>query len=59
LGGKEFHCVNEGAKLVSAGAISTLQDFMVITIPLVLLWNLRMERGKKAGIIAVFALGYL
>jgi hypothetical protein len=59
LGGNQFHCVNEGAKLISAGAISTLQDFMVTTIPVVLLWDLRMDRRQKASIIAIFALGYM
>lgn len=59
LGGNEFHCVNEGAKLLSAGVISVVQDFMVATLPLILLWDLRMHRAKKAGIIAIFALSYM
>lgn len=59
LGGDEFYCVNEGAKLMAASVISAFQDFMVTTIPLVLLWRLQIQRTKKAGIIAIFALGYL
>ena len=58
-GGAKWHCVNEGAKLLSAGIISTVQDFIVTTLPLVLIWDLQMAQKKKFAIIAVFAVGYL
>jgi hypothetical protein len=58
-GGAKWRCVNEGAKLLSAGVISTVQDFLVTTLPLILIWDLQMAQKKRFAIIAVFAVGYL
>jgi hypothetical protein len=58
-GPKKWHCVNEGAKILVAGIISTVQDVIVTTLPLILIWDLKMALRKKIGVAAVFAVGYL
>lgn len=55
----EYYCVNEGKKLLAAGIISVVQDFIVTTLPLIVIWDLRLPAAKKLGIAAIFAAGYV
>jgi hypothetical protein len=55
----DYYCVNEGKKLLAAGCISLLQDVMVTTLPIFLVWNLQVNRAKKVRLVALFAVGYL
>jgi hypothetical protein len=56
---EQYHCANEGKKLLAAGIVSVIQDFLVTTLPLFLIWNIQLTRSKKTGIIAIFGIGYL
>jgi hypothetical protein len=58
-GANDYYCVNEGKKLLAAGCISLLQDVMVTTLPIFLVWNLQLNRAKKMRLVALFSAGYL
>ncbi|GME66101.1 integral membrane protein [Neofusicoccum parvum] len=53
----DWHCINEGAKMVSAGAISAFQDVVACILPMALFWDLRMSRQAKIALAVVFSLG--
>ncbi|OJD35903.1 uncharacterized protein BKCO1_14000166 [Diplodia corticola] len=55
----EYHCINEGAKMITAGAISVLQDFIACVLPMALFWDLRISRRAKFALGLVFSLGLL
>ncbi|KAF1996320.1 hypothetical protein P154DRAFT_498638 [Amniculicola lignicola CBS 123094] len=55
----ELKCHNEGAEIVSVVVISTLQDFVICALPIVLVWNLQIPRRQKAALIGIFGLGLL
>lgn len=55
----DWHCINEGAKMVSAGAISAFQDVVACILPMALFWDLRMSRQAKIALAVVFSLGLL
>lgn len=55
----EYHCINEGAKMVSAGVISAIQDFVACVLPMALFWDLRISRRAKFALGVVFSLGLL
>jgi hypothetical protein len=54
----EFHCVDEGALMVSASIISTVQDLITTTLPTILYWNIRIPIRQKVLLFAIFAIGY-
>jgi hypothetical protein len=54
-----FKCWGESAVTFSTGVFSTVQDFIVATIPVLVVWQLQMPIAKKASVIFLFALGYL
>jgi hypothetical protein len=51
--------LNETAITVSAGIFNLVQDFMVATLPIFAVWDLQIPLSKKAGVITIFALGYM
>ncbi|KAJ4359917.1 uncharacterized protein N0V89_000476 [Didymosphaeria variabile] len=55
----ELKCHNEGAQIVTVVVISTLQDFFLCTLPIVLIWNLQISKRQKAGLCGIFGLGLL
>jgi hypothetical protein len=54
----EYHCVDEGALMVSASIISTVQDLITTTLPAFLYWNIRIPIRQKVLLFAIFAIGY-
>ncbi|GME28208.1 integral membrane protein [Neofusicoccum parvum] len=52
-----YHCINEGAKQVSAGALSALQDLIACVLPMALFWDLRISKRSKLALCFVFGLG--
>jgi hypothetical protein len=57
--GVDYRCFNEGANLLSASAISILQDFMACGMPMLLFWKLQMPRRQKIALGAIFGVGFL
>ncbi|KAL1646526.1 hypothetical protein SLS58_003112 [Diplodia intermedia] len=55
----QWHCIDEGAKQVAAGALSALQDFIACTLPMALFWDLRISKRSKFALCFVFGLGIL
>ncbi|KAF7502497.1 hypothetical protein GJ744_005654 [Endocarpon pusillum] len=55
--GKE--CVNGFAVLICASVINVTTDLMILIIPVVAIWGLRMPSEKKWRLSAVFAIGFL
>lgn len=53
----KYHCINEGAKQVSAGALSALQDLIACVLPMALFWDLRISKRSKLALCVVFGLG--
>jgi hypothetical protein len=41
------------------GCLGTATDILVIVIPIMAVWGLKMSRGKKIGVISLFATGLL
>ena len=53
----ELRSVNEAAVVVSVTVIGTLQDLLICGLPLILVWNLRIERRQKGALIFIFGVG--
>lgn len=52
-------CRNVNVALQASGLFNVLSDFMILVIPLPLLWKLQMSLKKKSLTTAVFAIGLL
>jgi hypothetical protein len=55
----EYKCWGESFITVSAGFFNLIQDFIVATLPVFVVWDLQIARSQKASIITLFGLGYL
>jgi hypothetical protein len=55
----ELKCHDEGAQIVAVVVVSTLQDFFLCALPMVLIWNLQISRRQKAALCGIFGLGLL
>jgi hypothetical protein len=55
----KHHCTNDNASAPVAAAASTITDFLAVVIPLAILYSLRRPLRQKAGLYAVFAIGFL
>ena len=51
------NCDDEGAILVAATAVSTVQDLIVCFLPLFLIHNLQMPQRQKLALAGIFGLG--
>ncbi|PHH59526.1 hypothetical protein CDD81_2888 [Ophiocordyceps australis] len=52
-------CVNHYLVLVTASIINVVTDFLILLIPLIAVWHLRMPQRRKLGLLVVFAVGGL
>ena len=52
-------CIDTYSLLVTASIINVLSDLMMLAIPLVAVWDLKMPMRRKIGISVVFAVGML
>jgi hypothetical protein len=59
LAGTKYKCLDEGARVVSAGIIAVIQDIIVASLPLSTVWGLQMPTKKKLIVTAIFGGGYL
>ncbi|RYN53376.1 hypothetical protein AA0114_g4435 [Alternaria tenuissima] len=55
----ELTCRNEGALIVACAAISSVQDFIICMLPILLIWNLKIGKRQKMGLCAIFGLGMI
>ncbi|RDW59887.1 hypothetical protein BP6252_12974 [Coleophoma cylindrospora] len=49
-------CINTTAFWYANGGISILEDFVILVLPVRTLWNLKMPRGSRVAVIALFFL---
>lgn len=52
-------CIDTYSLLVTASMINVLSDLMMLAIPLIAVWDLKMPMRRKIGISVVFAVGML
>ena len=50
-------CRNEGAIIVAVAAISTVQDFIIALLPVLLIWKLQISKNQKFALCGIFGLG--
>lgn len=55
----ELHCYSEGAEIVAAVMVGTLQDFFICTLPIFLVRNLKIPRRQKVALIGLFGVGIM
>ena len=55
----ELKCHNEGAQIVAVVVVSTIQDFILCALPVLLIWNLQIPRRQKAALCGIFGVGLL
>ena len=55
----EGSCANQTSIFLSAGVINLLIDVMIVTLPMPMLWRLRMPLGRKIALSGVFGMGAL
>lgn len=56
---RDNNCNDEGAILVSATAVSTIQDIIICFLPIFLIQNLHMPRRQKLALAGIFGLGLI
>lgn len=52
-------CINFTAVVIAAGVINVVTDFMILFLPMPVLWNLKVSPARKRMIMSTFALGGL
>jgi hypothetical protein len=57
--GRDYECFDEPADLLSAAAISIVQDFIACFMPSILFWKLQLPFRQKVALGALFAIGFL
>lgn len=56
--GVKFNCYDEGAAVVAAGVISTVQDVITALLPNFIYWNAQIPIRQKVALMAIFATAY-
>lgn len=51
--------LDEGAIIVAVTVMGTIHDIIVCALPIILVWNLRMPRRQKVGLVFIFGAGVL
>ncbi|KAJ5345291.1 hypothetical protein N7541_007784 [Penicillium brevicompactum] len=54
---ESYHCMNDGAIVFSASVINIFTDFLVTTLPMPLIWSLKLPARQRLAVISIFALG--
>ncbi|KAJ5958330.1 uncharacterized protein N7479_005480 [Penicillium vulpinum] len=54
-----YHCMNAGAIVFSASVINIFTDFLVTTLPMPLIWSLKLPTRQRLAVISIFALGVI
>lgn len=56
--GVKFNCNEEGAAMLAAGVVSTVQDVITALLPNFIYWKAQIPFRQKAALMAIFALAY-
>ncbi|KAF3037464.1 hypothetical protein E8E12_002512 [Didymella heteroderae] len=57
--GVKFNCYDEGAAVVAAGVVSTVQDVITALLPNFIYWKAQIPFRQKAALMGIFAIAYL
>ncbi|EMD94642.1 hypothetical protein COCC4DRAFT_147404 [Bipolaris maydis ATCC 48331] len=52
-------CRDEGAIIVACAAISSVQDFIICLLPVLLIWNLQISKRQKLALCGIFGMGLI
>ncbi len=52
------HCVSQHSAFLGATISNFIVDFMILFLPMPMLWQLHLETSRKIGLVAVFTAGY-
>lgn len=52
-------CININAAYLTSGIFNVVSDFLILLLPLLAIWRLRLALKRKVGVSAVFATGVL
>lgn len=52
-------CVNIDAELVAVSVLNVVSDFLILGLPLPMLWKLHTAKKRKIELMALFLLGSL
>lgn len=55
----ELKCRNEGAVIVAAAAVSTVQDFIIALLPIFLIRKLQLPKTQKFALCGIFGLSLM
>lgn len=58
LQGVKFNCYDEGAAVVTAGVVSTVQDVTTALLPNFIYWKAKIPLRQKVALMAIFATAY-
>ncbi|KAI4239250.1 MAG: hypothetical protein LQ349_000505 [Xanthoria aureola] len=50
-------CINELALIYFSQSLQVLTDILILTLPIPVVWKLRLRRSKKIGVLGIFLLG--
>ena len=59
---RSYHCQRQSSQdgsSVAGGVLSIITDFVSVTLPAILVFNVRLTKRQRLGLIFVFGLGYL
>ena len=51
-------CIDVSRLLNTSGSFNTITDTMILLVPVKSVWNLRMTKKRKWGVVAVFTVGF-
>ncbi|KAL4788075.1 hypothetical protein BJX76DRAFT_367792 [Aspergillus varians] len=54
-----YHCLNDGAAVFSASVINIFTDILTTTLPMPLIWKLKLPTRQRLAVIAIFGLGII
>jgi hypothetical protein len=55
--GKKFHCISDNIVGSTLSVIHVIMDFGLLSVPLIVLWNVRMGWGTRFRLYFVFSIG--
>jgi hypothetical protein len=57
VAGKDYHCDSESTVILASIGLVSIQDFMVIALPMTLLSKIKLPFRQKVGLACIFSLG--
>jgi len=57
--GKDYMCDSESTVILSSIALVSLQDFMIVLLPMTLLSKIKLPFRQKVGLAVIFSLAFL